>query len=308
MDLLNAALLSTASAATTSAADSLLQSEVVVSPTITSGSEPCSPPKEVYERPSLSYKDLIIEAIESSPEKRLKLNEIYQVIRLLHPYYRHRPDQWGWQNSIRHNLSLHDCFVKLPLKQTSASGVVGHFWTVVPELSDRQTLRKRNRNGGSSKSSNKPNKGSDMSRDVAASVASLRAEDMTTCGSGDTSPSPSHPSISPPSELPKPQASYVPTAGANPLESLLLSNDGYKPLFNTQLLANYLYQHNLLASLQQIVEMGNNATSPLPLSPSFASLSPLLALSQLTSAGSLPISLPTLTPTISPIKQESFLL
>ena len=65
---------------------------------------------------------------------------------------------------------------------------------------------------------------------------------------------------------------------------------------------------DLLASLQQIVEMGNNATSPLPLSPSFASLSPLLALSQLTSAGSLPMSLPTLTPTISPIKQESFLL
>lgn len=31
------------------------------------------------ERPSLSYKDLIIEAIESSPEKRLKLSEIYQV-------------------------------------------------------------------------------------------------------------------------------------------------------------------------------------------------------------------------------------
>ncbi|CAG9530374.1 unnamed protein product [Cercopithifilaria johnstoni] len=100
---------------------------------------------EKAERPSLSYKDLIIEAIESSPEKRLKLNEIYQVIRMTHPYYRLRPDQWGWQNSIRHNLSLHDCFVKLPLKQTSASGVVGHFWTVVPELGDKQTLRRRNR-------------------------------------------------------------------------------------------------------------------------------------------------------------------
>ncbi|KIH66740.1 hypothetical protein ANCDUO_02930 [Ancylostoma duodenale] len=39
-----------------------------------------APRLENIERPSLSYKDLIIEAIESSPEKRLKLNEIYQII------------------------------------------------------------------------------------------------------------------------------------------------------------------------------------------------------------------------------------
>jgi hypothetical protein len=107
-----------------------------------------TPADELEERPSLSYKDLIIESIESSPEKRLKLSEIYQVIRYLHPYYRKRPDQWGWQNSIRHNLSLHDCFVKLPLKQTSANGVVGHYWTVVRDRADKQTsTRRRNRNG-----------------------------------------------------------------------------------------------------------------------------------------------------------------
>uniref|UniRef100_A0A7E4W3R1 Fork-head domain-containing protein n=1 Tax=Panagrellus redivivus TaxID=6233 RepID=A0A7E4W3R1_PANRE len=107
------------------------------------------------ERPCLSYKDLIIEAIESSAEKRLKLSEIYQVIRILHPYYRKRADQWGWQNSIRHNLSLHDCFVKLPLKQTSASGVVGHFWTVVRDREDKQSSsRRRNRNSNKASRTN----------------------------------------------------------------------------------------------------------------------------------------------------------
>ncbi|CAK5091329.1 unnamed protein product [Meloidogyne enterolobii] len=108
------------------------------------------PGDEKEERPSLSYKDLIIEAIESNPDRRLKLSEIYQVIKYLHPYYQRRADQWGWQNSIRHNLSLHDCFVKLPLKQTSANGVVGHFWTVVhrnPEDKQGPTRRRSRANG-----------------------------------------------------------------------------------------------------------------------------------------------------------------
>lgn len=40
------------------------------------------PDDEKEERPSLKYKDLIIEAIESSPEKKLKLSEIFQVSQL----------------------------------------------------------------------------------------------------------------------------------------------------------------------------------------------------------------------------------
>ncbi|KAL6723979.1 hypothetical protein Aduo_018919 [Ancylostoma duodenale] len=251
-----------------------------------------APRLENIERPSLSYKDLIIEAIESSPEKRLKLNEIYQVIRLLHPYYRHRPDQWGWQNSIRHNLSLHDCFVKLPLKQTSASGVVGHFWTVVPELSDKQTLRRRNR---------APNRGGNRSKpsDPSRETAPVR-EDPVCSGSGETSPCPSQPSISPPSDLPKPTASY------GGMENIL--GDSYKA-YGQSLLNAYLYQHGLLNSLQQqLVELSQgNFPSHL------LCLNPLLLLSQLKSqvaatsiTNSPPIS--TSAPTSS-IKQETpFLL
>ncbi|VDK47506.1 unnamed protein product [Cylicostephanus goldi] len=150
-----------------------------------------------------------------------------QVIRLLHPYYRHRPDQWGWQNSIRHNLSLHDCFVKLPLKQTSASGVVGHFWTVVPELSDKQTLRRRNR---------APNRGGNRQKTSEAAVRETPTtrEDTACSGSGETSPSPSQSSISPPSDLPKPTASY------GGMENIL--GDGYKA-YGQSLLSAYLYQH-----------------------------------------------------------------
>jgi hypothetical protein len=126
---------------------------------------------EKEERPSLSYKDLIIEAIESSPEKRLKLSEIYQVIRILHPYYRKRADQWGWQNSIRHNLSLHDCFVKLPLKQTSASGVVGHFWTVVREMEEKQSSsRRRNRNSNKLSRASSTTKLSSMNNNASTSA------------------------------------------------------------------------------------------------------------------------------------------
>ncbi|CAL2034677.1 unnamed protein product [Caenorhabditis brenneri] len=86
---------------------------------------------ESMKRPMISYKDMIVDALRRSPEKRLKLQEIYQVIRLLHPYYRSVADSWGWQNSIRHNLSLHDCFVKEEIVGSKTNHV--HYWTLNEE-------------------------------------------------------------------------------------------------------------------------------------------------------------------------------
>lgn len=86
-----------------------------------------SPPGRDEEKPKQSYVRLIGEAILNSPDKKLVLSEIYKTIQTKYPYFKNRGS--GWKNSIRHNLSLNDCFVKLG---RSPNGK-GHFWTLSPQ-------------------------------------------------------------------------------------------------------------------------------------------------------------------------------
>uniref|UniRef100_A0A3B3XAH2 Fork-head domain-containing protein n=1 Tax=Poecilia mexicana TaxID=48701 RepID=A0A3B3XAH2_9TELE len=72
-------------------------------------------------RPPFTYASLIRHAILESPDRQLTLNEIYNWFTRKFAYFRRNTATW--KNAVRHNLSLHKCFVRV-------ENVKGAVWTV----------------------------------------------------------------------------------------------------------------------------------------------------------------------------------
>ncbi|XP_063435573.1 forkhead box protein I3-like [Mytilus trossulus] len=80
--------------------------------------------RDINQKPSHSYVALISMAILSKPNKKMLLNDINQYIMDNFPFYNNK--EKAWRNSIRHNLSLNECFVKSGRSDNGKS----NYWSI----------------------------------------------------------------------------------------------------------------------------------------------------------------------------------
>ena len=92
-------------------------------------------------KPQYSYAALIGMSILRAPGRRLTLAQIYKWISDSFAYY--RASQTGWQNSIRHNLSLNKAFIKQERPKDDPGK--GNYWAIKPGMETQFMKEKASR-------------------------------------------------------------------------------------------------------------------------------------------------------------------
>lgn len=127
-------------------------------------------------KPPYSYIALIAMAIRDSATGRLTLAEINEYLMKKFPFF--RGSYTGWRNSVRHNLSLNDCFLKV-LRDPSRPWGKDNYWMLNPHseytFADGVFRRRRKRI-----SSKKAHGSSDSQERAPADDSRLSARDEST--------------------------------------------------------------------------------------------------------------------------------
>ncbi|SCV68692.1 BQ2448_813 [Microbotryum intermedium] len=117
-----------------------------------------------HAKPHWSYAALIGQAIFSTEDRKISLADIYAYIMACYPYY--KKEDAGWQNSIRHNLSLNECFVKTAREPNNPGK--GCLWAIVTGCEDQFADGGFTKKGGST-SNRRPR----SAKAIAAAAAAL---------------------------------------------------------------------------------------------------------------------------------------
>ncbi|XP_010996180.3 forkhead box protein I3 [Camelus dromedarius] len=140
-------------------------------------------------RPPYSYSALIAMAIQSAPERKLTLSHIYQFVADSFPFYQR--SKAGWQNSIRHNLSLNDCFKKVPRDEDDPGK--GNYWTLDPnceKMFDNGNFRRKRKRRSETSSTSAAAAGASKSEDGLSSGLSSGVAGKPEGDSSSQSPEP----------------------------------------------------------------------------------------------------------------------
>lgn len=112
-------------------------------------------------KPPYSYATMITQAILSNPDGVMSLSDIYTWISDHYAYYKY--SKTGWQNSIRHNLSLNKAFDKVPRRPNEPGK--GMKWQISDSY--KQDFLNKIQNGSLSKT----RRGSSVSRQLQLHLA-----------------------------------------------------------------------------------------------------------------------------------------